>query len=85
MALHGLRRLDWPAQSPDMNPIENAWSVLETRLRARERMPTTLDGLFTALCEEWDGLSDSFFRTLWESMPRRVGAVVQARGHATKY
>lgn len=38
--LHGLLRLDWAPQSPDINPIENVWSVLETRLRAQVHMPT---------------------------------------------
>lgn len=68
-----------------MNPIENAWSVLEDRLRARPRMPTTLDDLFAALSEEWDHLPASFFDSLRRSMPTRVEAVVRARGHATKY
>lgn len=40
LPLHGLLRLDWAPQSPDMNPIENVWSVLETRLRAQVHMPT---------------------------------------------
>ena len=61
MALHELERVDWAPQSPDMNPIENVWSVLERRLRARPTPPTTLDMLFDAFCEEWDRLPDSLF------------------------
>ena len=34
-ALHGVERLDWAPQSPDMNAIENLWAMLEARLRAR--------------------------------------------------
>jgi len=47
-----------------MNPIENFWSVLERRLRARPTPPTTLDMLLDALCEEWDHLPDSLFAGL---------------------
>lgn len=84
MALHGVRRLDWAPQSPDMNPIENGWSVLERRVRKRSRQPTSLDELFVALSEEWDRLPDSFMASLWGSMPVWVAALVQARAHSTK-
>lgn len=85
LALHAVRRLDWAPQSPDMNPIENGWSVLGTRLRERPQHPTTLDDLFTALSEEWDRLPVSLFARLWVSMPSRVAAVVKARRYSTKY
>jgi len=85
MTLHGVQRLDWVPQSPDMNAIENLWAMLEARLRDRPQPPTTLDGLFDALCEEWTRLPDSYLSALWRSMPDRVTALVTARGHSTKY
>lgn len=45
LALHGVRRLDWTPQSPDMNLVEKTWSVLETRLRDRLQHFTTLEDL----------------------------------------
>jgi len=83
--LHGLERVHWAPQSPDMNPIENVWSVLQRRQRARLTPPTTLDMLCIALCEEWDRLPDSLFAGLSEGMPRWVGALSVASGHSTKY
>ena len=85
MALHGLERSDWAPQSPDMNPTENIWSVIERRLGARPTPPTTLDMLFVDLCEVWDRLPDFLFAGLSEGMPRRVGALAVASGHSTKY
>jgi len=85
MALHGVERLDWAPKSPDTNAVENLWAMLEACLRARPQPPTTLDGLFDALCKEWARLPDSYLSTLWRSMPDRVTALVNARVHSTKY
>ena len=37
-----VEELDWPAQSPDLNPIEHLWDELEHRLRARPNRPTSV-------------------------------------------
>ncbi|UYV83818.1 hypothetical protein LAZ67_X000291 [Cordylochernes scorpioides] len=48
-----IRRMDWPARSPDLNPIEHVWDALGRRIRARHPSPRTLVELRTALLEEW--------------------------------
>ena len=48
----GVEDLDWPAQSPDLNPIEHLWDELERRLRARPNCPTSVPGLTNALVAE---------------------------------
>src|SRR6476660_9887893 len=32
---HGVNQLDFPPYSPDLNPIENLWSILKARVEAR--------------------------------------------------
>ena len=49
----GVDELNWPAQSPDLNPIEHFWDELERRLRARPSCPTSVCDLTNALLEEW--------------------------------
>ena len=44
----GVRELDWPAQSPDFNPIEHLLDELERRLRARPSHPTSVCDLTNA-------------------------------------
>jgi len=68
-----------------MNAIENLWAMLEARLPARPQPPTTPDGFFDALCEEWARLPYSYLSALWRSMPDRVTALVNARCHSAKY
>ena len=76
----GLKVLPSVARSADVNPIENAWVELERRLRARPTAPKTNDQLFAVLQEEWAAIPDAYFKKLAESMPRRVRAVMAAKG-----
>ena len=48
-----VEELDWPAQSPDLNPIEHLWDELENQLRARPNRPTSVPDLTNALVAEW--------------------------------
>ncbi|CAD6192317.1 unnamed protein product [Caenorhabditis auriculariae] len=48
--------LDWPACSPDLNPVENLWSVLVRRVYANAKQYTTVNGLKRAIRAEWDVL-----------------------------
>ena len=80
----GLLVFPWVGQSPDLNPIENAWAELERRLRARPTAPKNKDELFATLSEEWDAIPASFLRRLVESIPRRVRDVIAAGGASTK-
>jgi hypothetical protein len=73
----------WPAQSPDLNPIENLWGELDKRLA--DRQCNNSDDLFNILKEGWDNLDQNYLENLVKSMPRRCRDVIKAKGHATKY
>lgn len=81
----GIERMDWPALSPDLNPIEHAWDELQRRLSARDHQPGTRRELAAALIEEWSRIPLSRIRNLIRSFPRRCRAVVAARGGHTLY
>ena len=76
----GVEELDWPAQSPDLNSIEHLWDQLERRLRSRSNCPTSVPDLPNALVADWKQVPAALFQHLMESLPRRVEAVIAAKG-----
>ena len=81
----GLTVLEWISQSPDMNPIENAWKFLKNRLIEHTPKPSNLEEVFVIIKEEWSKIPLSYFQNLVEGMPRRIEALYSARGGHTKY
>ena len=79
-----IRILDWPGNSPDLNPIENLWSILKDKVS--EKQPTSAKMLEQAIKEVWvRELSNEYCQSLVESMPRRLEAVIKAKSGPTKY
>ncbi|GFX60881.1 uncharacterized protein TNCV_1311742 [Trichonephila clavipes] len=48
-----ITRMDWPAYSPDLNPIEHVWDMLGRRIAVRQPPPTYLPELRRAFLDEW--------------------------------
>ena len=82
---HGWGPHTWPANSPDLNPIENLWHILRSNIRKRVPKPMRKEDLIAAVQEEWAKLDMKKVNRLIESMPRRLQAVIDAKGGSTKY
>jgi transposase len=85
--LHDVRidTMNWPARSPDLNPIEHLWDVVGKQVRARRDELVSLQELRRVVQEEWDNTPQEEIQHLIESMPRRLEAVIKARCGNTKY
>ena len=83
LADDGCHKMSWPAQSLGLNPIENAWSELKRRLEGKHM--NNLEKLWHAALTEWNLLGADYLRNLVNSMPRRMEAVVKAKGGYIKY
>ncbi|GFY15976.1 transposable element Tcb1 transposase [Trichonephila clavipes] len=81
----GILRMEWPACSPDMNPIEHVWDALGRRVAGRQPPPQTLQELERALLEEWDRMPLILINSLIDSMPRRCSTLLAVRGNHTPY
>ncbi|GFX00144.1 transposable element Tcb1 transposase [Trichonephila clavipes] len=62
-------RMEWPASSPDMNPIEHVWDALGRRVAGHQPPPQTLQELERSLLEEWDRIPQLVINSLIDSMP----------------
>ena len=78
-------RMEWPARSPDLNPIEHARDMLQPAVSSCPVQPESVQDLRQALLEEWDQIPQNKIRRLISSMRRRCQAVIEARGHHTRY
>ena len=77
--------LEWPAQSPDLNPIEHLWAILKRRLSQYDAPPRGMVQLWERIEEEWEKIDSDICKRLIESMPARVEAVLKAKGAWTDY
>jgi hypothetical protein len=80
---HAMQVMQWPPQSPDLNPVENLWNNLKQRLELLEIHG--MDNLWETAQKLWMETSQAIMNNLMASMPRRVQAVLRNRGGPTKY
>jgi len=75
--------LPWPGNSPDLNPIENLWSILKSKVKGMNY--NSSDDLWKLFYNEWYQISPKVCRSLIASMPKRLELVKKCKGHPTKY
>ncbi len=73
-----MEELDWPAQSPDLNPIQHLLDELEQHPWARPDRPTSVLDLTNALVAEWEQISAAGSTSYEKPEARRVEAVIAA-------
>ena len=68
--------MDWPAWSPDMSPIEHVWDQVSVWIRDMDERLATVAELNNAVHQAWTAVRPGRVRTLVESMPRHVRALL---------
>ena len=77
--------LDWPSQSPDLNPIEHLWAEVARRLEDLRRDIKNKNDLWEKLQDVWNGVELEFCTKLINTMPMRILDVLKAKGGYTKW
>ena len=75
--------LERPRNSPDLNPIENAWNYMKNKFQ--EAHSTNIQILKEVLMKLWVHIDADYFWKFAESMPNILHNVIKAKGHMTKY
>ncbi|GFT47853.1 transposable element Tcb1 transposase [Trichonephila clavipes] len=82
---HQIELLPWPARSPDLSLIENMWSMVAHRLTQITPLAATPDQLWQRVEAAWSVVPQEHIQSLFESMPRRVAAVISNNGGYSGY
>ncbi len=78
-----IKVLEWPSQSPDLNPIENLWRWL--KVRVAKRQPRNLNDLERICKEEWNKIPPEMCANLLANYKKHLTSVIANKGFATKY
>ena len=83
-ARHG-KIMRWPACSPDLNPIENLWSILKQNIYSGGRQYNSKDDLWNAILTAAKDISSDEIESLTSSMDQRLFALVNKNGNYIRY
>ncbi len=75
--------LEWPSQSPDLNPIENLWR--ELKVRVAQRQPQNITALEEICMEEWAKIPATVCENLVKTYRKRLTSVIANKGYITNY
>ncbi len=79
---HGVTVLDWPANSPDLKPIDNLSDIVKRKMT--DTRSNSADDLKTAIKAAWASITPEQCHRLIAPMPRHIDAVIHAKGCPTK-
>ena len=78
--------MEWPAQSPDLNIVENIWLYMQRELqKSVVNIGATKNDLLREIQSVWWNIELNYIRNLYQSIPDRLDYVIKMRGHLTKY
>ena len=88
----GIKVMEWPPYSPDLNPIENLWALLRAKIHEMHlellELPDNKETwlmLQVAAHEAWNEIRPEVLESLVEKMPKRIANIQRVGGWYTKY
>ncbi len=77
--------LKWPAQSPDLNPIENIWGIMSKEVYKEGKSYLNCDDLWEAVQIAFKNLDPGVLKKVYESMTSRLIKVLESAGRRINY
>lgn len=78
--------MEWPAQSPDLNPIENFWAMVKIKLfRDYDAPPKGVIELWERVQDVWNSFTEEDCKRVIETMPKRCRDVIKQKGYWIDY
>jgi len=77
--------LEWPAQSPDLSPIENIWGIMTKKVYSNGKTYENVNELWDAIVKAWFEIPVEVFTKLYESIPKCLVCVLEENGQRIKY
>ena len=83
--------LYWPSNSSDLNPIENLWQILKTRVEKQvnemlvKKQTVTVEVFRGVIQKEWEEIDQSTYVNLVRSMPMRLNEIIEGNGNKINY
>lgn len=78
----GFPLLEWPAKSPDLNPIENVWGIMSNRIYGNNKIYADVTELKAAINEAWESIHADEITNLILSVKKRLAQVIYLQGHS---
>ena len=82
---NSIETLNWPPQSPDMNPIENLCAIIKRRRQKKFGVPLTKNDLIEQIFAIWEDIDISLFTKLSDSITKRLNECIRLKDRPTKY
>jgi transposase len=80
LLLKNIKTMEWPAHSPDLNPIENVWGLLARRVYAEGRVFQSVKELKAVILHEWQTIEIEVMQNLLKGMQDRCLSVLNNKG-----
>ena len=77
--------VEWLAQSPDLNIIQNIWLYMKRELQKSAINIATKNDLLREIQSVWWNIELDYIRNVYQSIPDRLDNVIKMRAHLTKY
>jgi hypothetical protein len=77
---NNVQMLDWPPQSPDLNPIEQVLAIMKQKLYSQKSFPKNKSELIASFFKIWEELPPRLFVSLSDSIPKRLELVLKNKG-----